>query len=249
VLLLGMPGVGKSTAAIATSPAPVAVMLCEEEDALQYPKAASPYDFDHTETVRGWSSAQRALVELRDAVKAGAQTVVCDPFTDLGKILEKEALAAAGSNGFEGYRVFFDRVMSILDSLFRLECHVIACAHYLEKEGKMLPLFSGQVAVHVMKRFTDRVWMDIKPTKDNQDVERVFITGPTPTMSGPSCRNASPASKGTFVLPASIEVLFAHFAEMRAEAEKASAGPPAKTASNVSRLRPGVSTKPNQTKK
>jgi hypothetical protein len=58
---------------------------------------------------------------------------------------------------------------------------------------------------------------------DLKGEERVFITGPTPTMSGPACRS----SRGTYTLPASIEALFAHFAEMREQAE----GKPAKTVS------------------
>ena len=243
VLLLGMPGVGKSTAAIATSPAPVAVILCEEEDAMQYPKAASPYEFSFAR-VTGWGSTQRAFVEIQEAIKnEGIQTVVVDPVTDLGKILEREAVPPPqkGVDTYAAYRTYADRMMNVLDNLFRLPAHVIACAHYLEKDGKMLPLFSGQMAIQVMKRFTDRVWMDLRGE------ERVFITGPTPAMSGPACRS----SKGTEVLPASIEALFAHFAEMRAEAEKASAGPPVKIGNSIPRIPRGPGTRVNttQTKK
>lgn len=237
VLLLGMPGVGKSTVSISTAPAPVVVMLCEEEDALQFPKAASKYEFQFVQA-RGWATASKALVEINQAVKEGAKTVVVDPLSDLGKLLENEATANVGQQGVDGFaawRVFAQRLNSFVDSLFKLQAHVICTAHYLEKDGRMLPLLSGQMAIHMMKRFTDRVWMDLKGE------ERVFITGPTPTMSGPACRS----SRGTYTLPASIETLFAHFAEMRAQAEGKpavtvkSATTPARTVNrptNVARL-------------
>lgn len=207
LLVMGVPKVGKTAAAVTTSPRPVYVLNCEADDALTYAKERyNSFEFDR---IKGWNSMTQALLDAKKMAEAGkVKTVVVDPLSDFGAHLEEECLALTdtgnGPDGRRAYPEFNKRIRHVLEKLFMLPCHVIVITHYIETGGEIdgqtaktgegiVPLLPGKARALVAAKFNDVVWMDFVKG------ERVIVTGPMGKW-GPGCRNID----GTKVLPADI---------------------------------------------
>jgi hypothetical protein len=221
LLLLGAPKAGKSTAAIATSPGPVRVLLCEDQSALRGAKRlTSNFDF---EPIGGWNSMQSAMAEARKDAEAGKiRTVVIDPLSDFADRVLREAfknnLTKEGNeDGRKAYPECTKRLKHLAEQIFMLPCHAVVICHYMElggetgegieKTGKgIVPLLPGQARAVMAAKFVDVIWMDVRQV--NGKSERVFVTGPEGAW-GPGCRSLS----GTHVLPADVGELIKLFEE------------------------------------
>lgn len=234
MLVMGPPKCGKSSACVATAPGPVAIILCEADSALKGPVRHSPGK-DHFIfcRVKDWDSMQRALVEVKEAVKTqGVKTIVVDPLSDFATALEEQCLRATWNDknepdGRRAYPEYNNRLRHVFDQLFRLKAHLIVITHYIETGGSLIgdqldktgvgivPLLAGKARATVAAKFNDVIWMEIR--KVDGKPQRVFITGPEGAW-GPGCRSLD----GTHVLPADVTKLFKRFDEgVKAEAGSA----------------------------
>jgi hypothetical protein len=212
VLLMGGPKTGKTSMAVATSPPPVRVFLCEHDSALRYASHVSDFDFERT---RDLNQMLKALAEAKaDIERKKLSTIIIDPLSTFATTLEEQCLKATdtgrGPDGRRAYPEFNRRLRHLLDSLFRLPCHLIVITHYIDVGGGevrpegggdptpqtgegIVPLLPGKARALVSAMFPDVVWMDYRRG------ERVLVTGPTGAW-GPGCRSLPE----TRILPADI---------------------------------------------
>lgn len=213
VLLLGPPKSGKTSMAVATSPPPVRVFLCEHDSALRYASHVSQnFDF---ERVRDLNTMLKALSDAKvDIEKKRLSTLIIDPLSTFAQVLEEQCLKSTdtgnGPDGRRAYPEFNRRLRHLLEQLFRLQCHLIVITHYIDVGGGevkldgggkptsqtgegIVPLLPGKARALVSAMFPDVVWMDYRRG------ERVLVTGPTGAW-GPGCRSL-PETK---ILPADI---------------------------------------------
>jgi hypothetical protein len=225
LLLLGRPKVGKSTSAIATSPGPRRVLLCEDMSAVRGAKRLT-LDFD-VEPIGSWNSMTAAVVEAKQDAKAGKiKTVVIDPLSDFADRLLAECFKATLTNdgkedGRRAYPMLSNRLGHLIELIFTIPAHVIVICHYvetggdpidggLEKTGEgIVPLLPGKSRALIAAKFSDVIWMDLAPmtTPTFQKGERIFVTGPRGAW-GPGCRSL----EGSQVLKADIGELLKAFA-------------------------------------
>jgi hypothetical protein len=229
VLLMGPPKCGKTSTCVATSPGPVAVLLCEADSALRGAKRHSP-SADHFGFIRvkGWNSMMKGLEEVKEAIKEdGVKTVIVDPLSDFAAELEAECLMATdngrGPDGRRAYPEYNKRLRHLLERLFALKAHLIVISHYIEvgggevqpegggsptpREGEgIVPLLAGKARALVSAKFTDVIWMDIRRDGPKETGGRVFVTAPQGVW-GPGCRSLD----GSTVLPANITKLIEVF--------------------------------------
>jgi hypothetical protein len=225
LLMLGGPKIGKTSQAVATSPGPVRVLLCEDVSALRGAQRRTS-NFD-VEFITGWSSMAKAVVEAKEDAKEGKiKTVVVDPLSDFADRLKNECFKATLTQGGQedgrrAYPMLADRLKHIVELLFTIPAHVIVISHYqetggdsieggLEKTGEgIVPLIPGKSRALIAAKFSDVVWMDIATvtTEAFKKGERIFVTGPRGAW-GPGCRSL----EGAQVLPADIGELLKAFA-------------------------------------
>jgi hypothetical protein len=214
-------GGGKTTTVLTTSPAPVGILLCEDDSALNEAKRQkAPFvGMRFTAGASAWNSAISMLSEVRAAVKANQiKTLVIDPFTDLAFALEQELLTATNNDGRRTYPVYKQRLIHILDNLFQLPIHIIAVCHFLQSEsdkendkGKKhggngrMPMLPGSAAEKIAAKFHDVVWTEVRnDAKEGKlgldGMRRVFVTGPEGIWTTGGARSL----QGTHVLPADV---------------------------------------------
>lgn len=241
VLLIGPWKLGKTSTAITTSPAPVRVILCEDDSAL-YP-AMQVTDKFTVSTARtlakgAFSEMQNVLLEAKNDAKAGKiKTLVVDPFSEFAHHLLEEAFAnnmtgAGKEDGRTAYQELGRRLDHILDFMLSIPCHLIVVSHFaqasaeidgqVKKSGEgVVPLIPGGMRTRIGGKFADVLWFDIDPT--NKD-KRVFISGPRGAY-GPGCRHVH----GSRVLPADFTAfLKTPFHEPVAKPQPQAARPPLK---------------------
>lgn len=219
MLLMGIPKAGKSTHAIATSPGPVRVLLCEGDSGLRGAKRESTnFDF---ERVKGWDSMTKFVIEAkRDAKEGKIKTVVVDPLNLFADNLLEECLASTKSkegneDGRKAHPEFTRRIKHIIALMQTIPAHLVVISHYMEvgggddnekpKSGRgicpLMPNMASRTAVAAM--FYDVVWFD-QATKENAGHNgRIFVTGPDGAW-GVGCRSLSkneilPAHIGKFI--------------------------------------------------
>src|SRR5271168_1033798 len=89
-LLLGSPGIGKTSVAVCSMPRPVAVMLCEGDTALDYARISMREDEGMSDKeidkvlsyvkVDSWDSMNRGLADTRAGADSGEiESLVVDP--------------------------------------------------------------------------------------------------------------------------------------------------------------------------
>jgi hypothetical protein len=204
LLLMGPPGVGKTSAAIVTSPWPVRVFLCESDSALFWPlqvlrdEGLSESEIAKRvtyERITGEKSMLTALATARsDAEEHKIKTVVLDPLTFFANNLLEETLklTLTQGNNEDGRRAHPEatrRMSKVMFQLLRLPCNVVVVTHYLDVgdaakgggEGKVPMLPNKEMRAHVGAIFPNRVWMDMRGER------RCFVTTPKGAW-GPGCR-------------------------------------------------------------
>lgn len=207
VLLMGPPKAGKSTCAVATSPGPVRVFLCESDSALQSVRRfKDDFTFERTRT---HEAMLEATYEARRDIKKGRiKTLVVDPLSTMAAKLEEHCLkvtrtSSNAENPMKAYPMYGRILRQITEQLLDLKCHVIVITHYIEVgssesldgtpqtgEG-IVPMLAGKARATLSAAFPDVVWMDIQKGK------RVLVTGPQGAW-GPGCRSL----KDTTIIPA-----------------------------------------------
>jgi hypothetical protein len=210
VLLLGPPKCGKSVMAIASSPRPVRVFLCESDSALQSARrfVGDRFTFDRTRTHKAMLEALHTA--RRDVKKGRIKTLIVDPLSTMAGKLEEFCLKqtkthSGADNGMKAYPMYNRILRQIREQLLDLQCHVIVITHYIESGGAeianstaqtgegIVPMLAGRARAEFSAAFPDVVWMDYQAGK------RVLVTGPQGAW-GPGCRSL----KDTHVLPADI---------------------------------------------
>jgi hypothetical protein len=228
LLMLGVPKLGKTAAAIATAPGPVYVLLCEATSALKGAKRLNDKPFDY-DMITSWESMERGIKEAREGAKAGKyKTIVVDPFSNFAHHIEKILRESTDNDARRWSPEYNNRLDHIIEQLFRIPAHVIVISHYIDTGGGVdgeekvgegrLPLLAGKARQLIAAKFNDVIWMDFmnKPPKDGGEAPwldepyngRVFVTGPQGAW-GPGCRSLH----GTRILPADIGLLLKAFAE------------------------------------
>lgn len=241
VLLIGPWKLGKTTVAITTSPAPVRVVLCEDDSAL-YP-AMQVTDKFTVSTARtlakgAFAEMQNVLLEAKNDAKAGKiKTLVVDPFSEFAHHLLEEAFVnnKTGSGSEDGRTAYGElgrRLDHVLDFMLSIPCHLIVICHHAQVSGEMdgqvkksgegvVPLIPGGMRTRIGGKFSDVLWFDIDP-KDHG--KRVFVTGPRGAY-GPGCRHVH----GTRTLPADFTAfLKTPFREPEVKTQTQVARPPLK---------------------
>jgi hypothetical protein len=224
VLLMSAAKVGKSTVAITTAPAPVRVILCEDDSALLPAKRITD-KFSVSDARKlgkgAFDEMRNVLLEAKNDAKAGKiKTVVVDPFSEFAHHLLEESFemnktGGGADNGMVAYGEYGRRLDHALDYMFTIPCHLIVISHYasespeisgqIKKQGDgIVPLIPGKMRNRMGGKFADILWMDIDP-KDSD--KRVFVTGPRGAW-GPGCRHMH----GAHVLPADFGELIKTFA-------------------------------------
>jgi hypothetical protein len=210
VLLMGPPKVGKSVMAIASSPRPVRVFLCESDSALQSARrfVGDRFTFDRTRTHKAMLESLHTA--RRDVKKGRIKTIIVDPLSTMAGKLEEFCLKqtkthSGADNGMKAYPMYNRILRQIREQLLDLKCHVIVITHYIESGGAetadgtpqtgegIVPMLAGRARAEFSAAFPDVVWMDYQAGK------RVLVTGPQGAW-GPGCRSL----KDTHVLPADI---------------------------------------------
>ncbi len=209
ILLMGPPKCGKSTVAVATSPGPVRVFLCESDSALQSVRRfKDDFTFERTRT---HEKMLEAIHQARRDIKKGrVKTLVVDPLSTMAAKLEEHCLKVTKtSNGAENpmkaYPLYGRILRQITEQLLDLRCHLVVVTHYIETGGSsdadgtpqmgegIVPLLAGKARAMLSASFPDVVWMDY------QRGERVLVTGPQGAW-GPGCRSL----KSTKIIPADV---------------------------------------------
>lgn len=237
-LLLGPPKLGKTSTAVATSPAPVRVILCEDDSALE-PALRMTNNFSisnaRTPAKGAFKEMLDVLLEAKNDAKAGKiKTLVVDPFSDFAHHVMEESLenSKTSSGSDDGRKAFFEigrRIDHVLDFMLSIPCHVIVVSHYTEQsaeiDGQMkksgigvVPLIPGQMRTRMAGKFRNVLWFDIDP-KD--PTKRVIVTGPRGAY-GPGCRSLT----GTHLLPADFTALIKTFADNAPKTTAVKAPPP-----------------------
>lgn len=203
---MGPAKLGKSTIAITTSPAPVRVILCEDDSALR-PALRITDKFSVSEARKlakgAFVEMQNVLLEAKNDAKDGKiKTVVIDPFSEFAHHLLEESFemnktGSGADNGMVAYGEYARRLDHIIDYALTIPCHLIVISHYatespemtgqIKKQGEgIVPLIPGKMRNRMGGKFGDILWLDIDP-KDKS--KRVFVTGPQGAW-GPGCRHA-----------------------------------------------------------
>jgi hypothetical protein len=224
VLLMSPAKVGKTFVSVTTSPAPVRVILCEDDSALR-PVLRITDKFSVSEARKLGKGAfvemQNVLLEAKNDAKDGkVKTVIVDPFSEFAHHLLEESFevnktGSGADNGMVAYGEYARRLDHIIDYMFTIPCHLIVISHYatespemtgqIKKQGEgIVPLIPGKMRNRMGGKFGDILWMDIDP-KDNN--KRVFVTGPRGAW-GPGCRHAH----GAQIIPADFGELIKLFA-------------------------------------
>jgi hypothetical protein len=222
-LLLGAPGVGKTTVAVCTMPRPVAVILCESDTALDYPRVSMRDDEGMSEKeidraliyqrASDWESMLKAIQEVRaEAEKGAIQTLVVDPLSFwCDRLMDqcfKWTLTSDGKeDGRRAHPELTRRTRQIAYQLLALPCHVVVVSHHIDvgdaaKRGgpdkvPMLPNKEVRGLIHGM--FPHKLWMQFNP-----DGKRIFVTTPNGS-TGPGVRGL----KGSSEIPADFGDLMA----------------------------------------
>jgi AAA domain len=210
MLILGPAKVGKSVAAVCTSPGPVYVINCDNEDALD-PAERRTKNFS-SNLVYSPDDMEAALKVARKQVADGkAKTIVVDTLSNYAARLEEACLLASGGGNMEkadgrrAYQNYEARLRNTVERLFKLEAHVIVCSHYLEIPGKLdtqmekfgdgiAPLLAGKARGTIPGLFNDVVFLFVRKGV------RYFGTAPTGAF-GVGCRTLD----GYEEVPANVE--------------------------------------------
>jgi hypothetical protein len=220
VLFLGPPKLGKSTAAVCTSPAPVRVLLCEGDTALREPqRRGAKFDFERILSEGAYKQMTSMLLQAKEDAKAKLiKTVVIDPLSDFADRLLAESMKLNLTNdgnedGRRAYPHYTKRLMHCIDLAFTIPAHLIVISHYYEVGGGELglpktgegivPLIPGQARARISARFNDVLWLDF----DKATGDRMFVTGPQGAW-GPGCRSLPNTTR----LPADFTALIKTFA-------------------------------------
>jgi len=222
VLMMGPVKTGKTTTVVATSPGPVAVLLCEDEAALKGARRNSDKPFD-IEKISSFDKMLKAIQEVKNAGKY--KTCVVDPFSNFAYYLENVLREQHDNDARRWSPEYNNRLDHIVEQLFRLPMHVVVISHYIETGGEIdnqlaktgegiMPLLAGKARVLIPAKFNDVVWFDyLAPKKDTRqpwDEEpyngRVIVTGPNGRW-GPGCRSVH----GTHIVPADMKLLYELF--------------------------------------
>lgn len=220
VLLMGPPKLGKSVAAICTSPSPVRVFLCESDTALrEAQRRGPPFEFERLRAEGAYKQMTTLLVQAKEDAKAGkVKTLIIDPLSDFADRLLAESFKLNLTNqgeedGRRAFPHFTKRLLHCVDLAFTIPAHLIVICHYMEvgggemglpKTGEgIVPLIQGQARARISAKFNDVLWLDY----DRKTQERLFVTGPQGAW-GPGCRNLST----TQTLPADFTALIKTFA-------------------------------------
>lgn len=218
MLWLAWPKKGSTTHAVATSPGPVRVLLCEKTDSALNGARRETKGFDF-ERVGGFDSMTKYIIEAkRDAKEHKIKTVIVDPLNFFADALMEECLKASVSkegneDGRKAHPEFTRRIKHVVNLLQTIPAHLIVVNHYMEVGGDeagdkpksgpgivpLMPNMASRSAVAAM--FHDIVWFDVAP-KDcpgGSHNNRVFFTS-SDGVWGPGCRSLAK----TGVMPAHI---------------------------------------------
>jgi hypothetical protein len=240
LLILSWPKKGATTHAIATSPSPVRVLLCESTDsALKGAKRETDkFDFDR---VRGWDSMTKAIIEAKKDAKEGrVKTVVVDPLNFFADILMAECTSSTmtkegNEDGRRAHPEFTKRIKHVINLLQTIPAHLVVINHYMEVGGDegndskpkngpgivpLMPNMASRTAVAAM--FHDIVWFDTS-SKDAtvHHNNRIFVTS-AEGVWGPGCRSLSKND----VLPAHVGQFIKTIAAQKNGAGKTAPAPP-----------------------
>ena len=221
-LLLGSPGIGKTTVAVCTAPRPVGVILCEGDTALDYARVAMREDEGLSDKeidkalvylrVDSWDSMLKALADARAAAESGEiKSLVVDPLNFWADRLmdqcTKWTMTKDGNeDGRKAHPDLTKKMRQIVYQLLGLPCHTIVVSHYMDvgdaaKRGgpdkvPMLPNKEARAVVHGM--FPHKLWMQF----NQEGTKRVFVMTPQ-GATGPGVRGYRGASE----IPADIGAL------------------------------------------
>ena len=219
-------GGGKTTTCLVTAPAPVGLMLCENDAAVSEAKRqrADFLTIKYNPPIKNaWAEATNAIMKIRAAAKEKRiKTLVIDPFSELAAKLEEQLLEETNHDGRRAYPVYRQRLAHILTNIFQLEIHIICICHYFEsdadkedmKTGKKVsgrgrfPFLAGSAREKIAGMFNEVVWTEIRNDAPNGRMgldkqKRVFVTGPDGVWTSGGARSL----QGTHVLPADVAAL------------------------------------------
>ena len=213
-LLLGSPGIGKTTVAVCTVPRPVAVMLCEGDTALDYARVSmredegmSDKDIDKVLSylkVDSWDSMTKALADARAGAEGGdIASLVVDPLNFYADRLMDQCIGwtktkDGNEDGRRAHPELTKRLRQNVYQLLALPCHTVVVSHYMDvgdaaKRGgpdkvPMLPNKEARAIVHGM--FPHKLWMEF----NQEGTKRVFTMTPQ-GATGPGVRGYRGASQ------------------------------------------------------
>jgi hypothetical protein len=199
VLLLGGPKIGKSCAAVGTSPGPVYVINSDQPDGTNPVKRVHPNCKFASNLVHSTEKMENALVLARSLVKDGkVKTIVWDTMSNFAKKLEQEmADRTNNSEGVPDGRKFWPMYTKYLHNtigrLSKLDAHLIVCSHWIDvgttdqerekiNEGALakvgpglVPMLGRTARATIGGDFSDVIFMTKRKVGEKRG-ERIFQT-------------------------------------------------------------------------
>lgn len=199
VLLLGAPRVGKTVAAVGTSPGPVYVINSDQPDSTDPVKRVHPNCKYAQNLVHSTEKMENALVLARSLVKAGeVKTIVWDTMSNFAKKLEEEMAARTNNDrgepdGRRYWPMYTKYLFNTIGRLSKIDAHLIVCSHWIDvgttdqerekiNEGALakvgpglVPLLGRTARASMGGEFQDVIFMTKRRVGEKKG-ERVFQT-------------------------------------------------------------------------
>jgi hypothetical protein len=229
LLMLSWPKRGATTHAIATSPGPVRVLLCESTDSALEGASQETKAFDF-ERVTGWDTMSKYLIEAKREAKDGKiKTVVVDPLNFFADKLMEECFGNSKTengkeDGRKAHPEFTRRITHTIDLLLTIPAHIIVVNHFMMEGGGednnkpkvgegIVPLMPNlKSRSMVAAKFHNVAWFDFAQGTEEHHNNRVFVVSATGRgVMGPGLRSL----QGKHVIPAHVGQFLKAIAEAR----------------------------------
>lgn len=218
LLVLSWPKRGATTHAVATSPGPVRVLLCESTDSALEGARHETEKFDF-ERVLGWATMTKFLVEAKNEAKAGKiKTVVVDPLNFFADKLMEECFGSTKTkegleDGRKAHPEFTRRITHVVDLLLSIPAHIVVVNHFMLEGGGeandkpktgegIVPLMPNlKSRSMIAAKFHNVAWFDFAQKGEEHYHDRVFVVSPEGRgVMGPALRYV----QGKHVIPAHV---------------------------------------------